>query len=269
MPERHISYVNPCVKYVMFAFNFLFWVLSGAIVGAGLYALADRWRTGGIFAKADLFQILIDIPVMMVIVGVVVFVVSTAGCVGALRENTCLLKLYSGCLLIFLLAELGLAICALIYPHIIIGVVDKQLTDAVIKDYREKPDLQNLIDFTQIEFGCCGLTERYGYHDWSKNEYFMCNESNPSVERCAVPYSCCKTNGLDLESTFVNVMCGYNVQKMSDSEARKRIYTTGCIPAITTWATMNLNIIGGVAIGAAVLQAGVCIGIPKATRSTN
>ncbi|XP_065565129.1 tetraspanin-33-like isoform X4 [Artemia franciscana] len=217
MPERHISYVNPCVKYVMFAFNFLFWVLSGAIVGAGLYALADRWRTGGIFAKADLFQ-------------------------------------YSGCLLIFLLAELGLAICALIYPHIIIGVVDKQLTDAVIKDYREKPDLQNLIDFTQIEFGCCGLTERYGYHDWSKNEYFMCNESNPSVERCAVPYSCCKTNGLDLESTFVNVMCGYNVQKMSDSEARKRIYTTGCIPAITTWATMNLNIIGGVAIGAAVLQ---------------
>ena len=30
--ERHISYVNPCVKYVMFAFNFLFWVSNKQII---------------------------------------------------------------------------------------------------------------------------------------------------------------------------------------------------------------------------------------------
>ena len=62
----------------------------------------------------------------------------------------------------------------------------------------------NLNPFFQL--GCCGGD---GIHkDWSLNRYFNCSASNPSVERCGVPYSCCRTT----PDEIINTQCGFNVQ---------------------------------------------------------
>lgn len=70
----------------------------------------DKWQASGAVRVESIYDVILNISLVMVIAGAVVFVVSFAGCLGALRENTCLLKFYSMCLLLFFLLEMAIAI---------------------------------------------------------------------------------------------------------------------------------------------------------------
>lgn len=39
-----------------------------------------------------------------------------------------------------------------------------------------------------LQWECCGA---FGADDWNLNIYFNCTDSNPSREKCGVPFSCC------------------------------------------------------------------------------
>lgn len=73
------------------------------------------------------------------------------------------------------------------------------------------------------------------------------------MEKCGVPYSCC-INATDISSGLVNIMCGYGVQETPVPEARKRIWTSGCIEIVRVWAERNLYVIAGIALGIALVQ---------------
>merc|ERR1719410_1015874 len=200
----------------MFFFNFIFWLMGLLLMGIGIYAIMDKWSSGEAFKLETIFDVIFNIGFLLLIIGFIVFIVSFAGCIGALRENMCLLRFYSLCLLIFFLAEM------------------------------------TIIALVQQDFECCGISSE-GYLDWSKNEYFNCTENkedNPSVERCGVPYSCCHRN----DGTLVNLMCGFNVQGKAKTEAFEFINTRGCIPTIQALIENNLYTVGGVAIGIALSQ---------------
>ncbi|VVC28759.1 Tetraspanin/Peripherin,Tetraspanin,Tetraspanin, EC2 domain [Cinara cedri] len=253
MNRRRVSnftYVSPCVKYMIFLLNFLFWLFGGLLVAAGTFAFYEKWNTMGSIKLNTFSDVILNISLVLIIAGQIIFIVSFAGCIGALRENTTLLKFYSLCLLIFFLLEMGIAILGFVFPHNMQATLEESFTDKIIHTYRDDPDLQNLIDFAQKEFQCCGLSSG-GYSDWSKNEYFNC--TSPSVEKCGVPYSCC-INATDISKGLVNVMCGYGAQDSSVAEASKRVWTSGCIEVIRIWAERNLYTIAGVALGVALSQ---------------
>ncbi|XP_067006874.2 tetraspanin-33 [Anabrus simplex] len=247
---NNYTYVSSCVKYLIFLLNFIFWLFGGLLIGVGLYAFVDKWQATGLVKVETIYDVVLNISLVMVIAGGVIFIVSFAGCVGALRENTCLLKFYSLCLLIFFLLEMAVAIVGFVFPHTMQSLLEESFTDKIIHTYREDADLQNLIDFAQQEFRCCGLSSE-GYMDWSKNEYFNC--SSPSVEKCGVPFSCCM-NATDISSGLVNIMCGYGVQELSVAEAGKKVWTSGCIEIVRSWAERNLYTIACVALGIALSQ---------------
>ncbi|CDQ97564.1 unnamed protein product, partial [Oncorhynchus mykiss] len=117
-----------------------------------------------------------------------------------------------------------------------------------IVHYRDDIDLQNLIDFGQKEFSCCGGVT---YTDWSQNMYFNCTTDNRSRERCSVPFSCCL---LSKDEAVINTMCGQGMQELPFLQAGAFIHTNGCIDKLVNWIHSNLFMLGGIALGLAIPQ---------------
>ncbi|NXA26346.1 TSN33 protein, partial [Ibidorhyncha struthersii] len=173
-------------------------------------------------AEAAMACLAVDPAILLVVVGVLTFLITFCGCVGSLRENICLLQTFSVCLTIVFLLQLAAGVLGFVFSDKARGKVSEIINGAIVH-YRDDLDLQNLIDFGQKEFSCCG---GISYKDWSQNMYFNCTAANPSRERCSVPFSCCLR---DTREAVINTKCGQGMQAMSYLEASAFIYTNGCI----------------------------------------
>ncbi|CAO2603010.1 Tspan33 [Lemmus lemmus] len=238
---EEFSFVSPLVKYLLFFFNMLFWVISMVMVAVGVYARLMK------HAEAALACLAVDPAILLIVVGVLMFLLTFCGCIGSLRENICLLQTFSLCLTIVFLLQLAAGILGFVFSDKARGKVSELINNAIVH-YRDDLDLQNLIDFGQKKFSCCG---GISYRDWSQNMYFNCSEDNPSRERCSVPYSCCLPTP---NQAVINTMCGQGMQALDYLEASKVIYTNGCIDKLVNWIHSNLFLLGGVALGLAIPQ---------------
>ncbi|TNN65181.1 Tetraspanin-33 [Liparis tanakae] len=234
------SLVSPVVKYLVFLFNFIFWIISLVMVAIGVYARMMK------HAEAALACLAVDPAIMLMIVGFLMFIITFCGCVGSLRENICLLQTFCICLTLIFLLQLTAGILAFVFSDKALHRVTKMINNSIVH-YREDIDLQNLIDFGQKEFGCCGGVT---YTDWSQNMYFACEQDNPSRERCSVPFSCC----VQPKDEVINTMCGHGVQLLQYVEAGGHIHTNGCIDTLVNWIHSNMFLLGGIALGLAIPQ---------------
>lgn len=242
------SEVSCLVKYLMFGFNVLFWLIGTAICAVGLWAWTEKDTLNNI---GRLTNVALDPAMLFIITGGVMFIIGFAGCVGALRENTTLLLFFCICVGLIFALELVIGILAFVYKDWVRDQIQSQLNNMII-NYRDDPDLQNLVDWVQKDWlKCCGVS---GYKNWEKNIYFNC--SSPGGEACGVPFSCCKPTDKVIE----NRHCGYDMMKPEhDFDRAVKIYTEGCIPAGEAWFEKNLIPVASVAVGIAVLQIlGVC-----------
>lgn len=70
-------------------------LFGGLLIGIGTYAFLDKWPDSGLIKVDTIYDVVLNISLVLILAGGVVFIVSFSGFVGALRENTCLLKFVS------------------------------------------------------------------------------------------------------------------------------------------------------------------------------
>ncbi|XP_072439024.1 tetraspanin-14-like isoform X2 [Chiloscyllium punctatum] len=237
--------VNCLFKYILFTLNIIFWV-----AGAGLLAITFwAWNEKGVLKIQSITELKGFDPVWVVlVVGSVTFILGFAGCIGALRENICLLKFFSITIGTIFTVELVAGILAFVFQDTVKEHVQKFIRDN-IKVYRDDIDLQNLIDAVQKYMQCCGAA---GPDDWDSNLYFNCSKENTSRERCGVPFSCC----LPDPANVVNTQCGYDIRSQNKNAIKDSliIYTKGCVQAFEDWLPKNIYFVAGAFLVIALLQ---------------
>ncbi|VDP13345.1 unnamed protein product [Soboliphyme baturini] len=175
-------------------------VISITLVAVGSWSISTKMNEGS-RRMTSAWDFAFDAAVIFITVGVIAFVLASAGCIGALRENVVLLKFFWIVLmLIFAIFVLTGVIGFALWPKFH-TTAENKLSVKVVKRYFDDTDLNDFMDFIQEKFMCCGLSDK-GFHDWNMNSYFNCTEKNHDPRRCGVPHSCC------LPETRV---CGFKV----------------------------------------------------------
>ncbi|XP_049272506.1 tetraspanin-33-like [Rhipicephalus sanguineus] len=244
--------VNPAVRCPLLLLNLLLWFVGVSLMWAALRMYMDSWDGGEerVLERLDISGILLShMEVLLFLFGLALFTITSCGCVGALRENTFLLRVYSFSLTVLIVFNFVLGILVFFVPGSIKSVITTTMSEKLVVHYRDSQDIQDLVDAVQRYLKCCGMTQR-NFRDWNKNIYFHCDVSNPSHERCSVPPSCCRP-----ESTFTGIFCGRSVLNMSDHDAWFRVHTGSCPDATNRYVKEHVMVIGGVCLIAVIVLA--------------
>lgn len=218
------------VKYLLFTFNLLF-ALSGLcliVTGGVIQGVYSQYLD---FLGDKFF----NAPVLLVVVGCIIFFVTFFGCCGAVKENHCMTVTFSVLLALIFLLELGAGIGAYMMRQEVRGIIETNMEKGLLnfnkEGYRGVTETWNVV---QHEMNCCGAQE---YKDWTNTTFSEPND--------AVPDSCCLS---DVEG------CGKDILTMSDEQVPKIIHTTGCLDTFEELIGNNVALVGGVGCGVAFLQ---------------
>lgn len=234
------------VKYLLFGFNFLFWVLGVVVLGVGAYSRV-KWSDydtllgeGGFSSAANL----------LIASGTFVLIIGFLGCCGAYKENKPMLMMYF--VLVFLIFILEIAAGALAYSKK--DAVEQHLNDNLQKivhsNYgKTNPDtatqaLEKALDFFQKEMKCCGAVS---YTEWSTSIWGNTTKGTGQI----APLSCCKKG----KKGKKGASGAPTATPLPDcNKSKDTIWTMGCIPAGKNFIKDNLWKVGGVGIGIAFVQ---------------
>jgi CD63 antigen len=151
------------MKTFLFVVNLIFFLVGLGLIGAGSYVAATLSDFEGAFSEG--FTFAIGIPVVAITLGVFVLIGSAMGCIGAIKENTCLIKTFLVFLTIVILAEIGVAVTVILYnedPTIksnINGYMEEKLTKCqLVKDGIVTDECKFLLPIQDIA-ECCGYSD--------------------------------------------------------------------------------------------------------------
>lgn len=197
------------------------WQLCGCgLLGVGIWLSVSQ----GNFATFSPSFPSLSAANLVIAIGTIVMVTGFLGCLGAIKENKCLLLSFFIVLLIILLAELILLILFFVYMDKVNENARKDLKEGLLLYNTENNvGLKNAWNIIQAEMRCCGVTD---YTDWY-----------PVLGENMVPDRCCMEN-------FQG--CGRNTTTP--------LWRTGCYEKVKMWFDDNKHVLGTVGMCILIMQ---------------
>ncbi|XP_068854917.1 CD63 antigen isoform X2 [Aphelocoma coerulescens] len=210
-----------CVKFLVFFFNFIFWVCGVALIAIGVYALGAVGKVPVALVAGSGGS-----PAAIVVLGVIIFFISFFGCCGAWKESYCMVTTFAVLLSLICLVEIAAAIAGYVFKDKVHGLVEKGMSE-LMRGYDKDPVLATAMDGFQREFSCCGVNN---YTDWASLEPFKTNDT--------VPRSCCRT-----DTPTCNVR-----------PTPATVFVKGCLPSVEAWVKNSIVLLAAVALGIAFFE---------------
>ncbi|XP_076870301.1 tetraspanin-2a [Brachyhypopomus gauderio] len=153
-----------CIKYLLFVFNFMFWLSGSLVLAVGLWLRFDPATTSVL--NEDGVPTFFIAVYILIGVGGIMMLVGFFGCCGAVRESQCLLGSFFACLLVIFGAEVAAGV---------FGFLNK---DKIITEITTSTENINInINTTYNEFlNCCWNRER---------NPILCLDGDTAIKDCS------------------------------------------------------------------------------------
>ncbi|XP_071955826.1 tetraspanin-4-like isoform X2 [Antedon mediterranea] len=218
-----------CLKYLVFVFNLLFFISGIGILATGAVLAKEQGGYGTLLPSIPLASA----ANLLIATGVIVVIVAFCGCVGAYKENPCLLLTFFMFLLLIFILELAAGIVGFIYRSDVEQYVSTDLMVGLSKyNTTNEEGLTTAWDKLQDIEKCCGVNN---FTDWGNTTLYGNMNS--------VPPSCCMG-----DDNTENCGNGVLLQRMPN------VYTKGCKDALKDDFSKYLYQIGAIGIAIGLFQ---------------
>ncbi|XP_043938688.1 CD81 antigen [Protopterus annectens] len=158
-----------CIKYMLFVFNFIFWLAGGVILGVALWLRHEPKTTGILDLKFEdkvapsTFFIGVYI---LIAVGAVMMFVGFLGCYGAIQESQCLLGTFFACLVILFACEVAAGIWGFVNKDQVASDVklfyNEAYNKAMTAETEQSKQARTVLKTFHETLECCGTLSLRG-----------------------------------------------------------------------------------------------------------
>ncbi|XP_069721205.1 CD9 antigen [Phaenicophaeus curvirostris] len=144
-----------CIKYLLFGFNFIFWLAGTAVLAIGLWLRFDS-QTKGVFELESNNNTFYTGVYILIGAGALMMLVGFLGCCGALQESQCMLGLF----FVFLFVIFALEVAAAVWGFANREKVTEELKQFYEETYakRHQSGARETLKAFQLALDCCGVT---------------------------------------------------------------------------------------------------------------
>ncbi|KAI1888457.1 hypothetical protein AGOR_G00185330 [Albula goreensis] len=145
-----------CIKYLLFTFNFIFWLTGTAVFAVGLW-LRFNSLTKGLFEGEGFPSVILAGVYILIAAGGLMMVVGFLGCCGAILESPCMLGLFFSFLLLIFVLEIAAGIWAFSHKDKVVNDIT-MFYEKTFENYQStnQEALKETLKAIHHGLNCCG-----------------------------------------------------------------------------------------------------------------